>query len=54
MLLLLGTADIKGHGELTLYAGGTVTKLPFKVKHIQYLTSVFFNHQKILVKENAK
>ena len=22
MLLLLGTADIKAHGELTLYAGG--------------------------------
>lgn len=34
MLLLLGTADIKGHGELTLYAGGTVTKLSFKVKDI--------------------
>ena len=28
MLLLLRTADIKGHGELTLYAGGSVTKLP--------------------------
>lgn len=34
MLLLLGTADIKGHAELTLYAGGTVSKLPFKFKHI--------------------
>lgn len=34
MLLLLGTADIKGHGEFTLYAGGTVTKIPFKLKDI--------------------